>query len=70
MYPIIPYKDCIKAIKEGHTKAEAAHMHGLNIDTVYNFTRGIEGHRLQGNHIISIFIFSHMSSIYTKIIYI
>ncbi len=44
----------IKAIKGGYTKAEAAQMHGLNIGTVYNFTRDveIEGHRSQGNHIV------------------
>ena len=42
----------IKAVKEGHTKAEAAQMHGLNIGTVYQFTRGIEGYRSQGNHFI------------------
>lgn len=42
----------IKAIKEGYTKAEAAQMYNLNIGTVYNLTRGLEGHRAQGNHII------------------
>ncbi|MCK5030624.1 MAG: Hin recombinase [Thermoplasmatales archaeon] len=43
----------IKAIQQGHTKAEAAQLYGLNIGTVYNFTKGIaEGHRTQGNHIV------------------
>jgi len=42
----------IKAIKEGCTKAEAAHMYGLNFGTVYMFTKGIPGHKRQGNHII------------------
>ena len=44
----------IKAIKQGYTKAEAAQLYGLNIGTVYNFTRelGIKGDRAQGNHII------------------
>jgi transposase len=42
----------IKAIKEGHTKAEAAQRYGLNIGTVYTFTRGIEGDRSQGNHVL------------------
>jgi len=44
----------IKAIKDGHTKAEAAQLYDLNIGTVYNLTRGlgIEGHRGQGNHIV------------------
>ena len=41
-----------KAIKGGRTKAEAAQMYGLNIGTVCNFTRSIEGHRSQGNHIV------------------
>ncbi|MCK4365404.1 MAG: Hin recombinase [Thermoplasmatales archaeon] len=42
----------IQAIKNGHTKAEAAQLCGLNIGTVYNLTRGMEGYRSQGNHII------------------
>ncbi len=42
----------IEAIKEGHTKAEAAQRYGLNIGTVSNFTRELKGHRLQGNHIL------------------
>lgn len=42
----------VKAIKEGHTKAEAAQLCGLNIGTVYNLTKGIEGYRSQGNHIV------------------
>jgi len=42
----------IKAIQNGHTKAEAAQMYDLNIGTVYNLTRGIEGYKSQGNHIV------------------
>ena len=42
----------VKAIKNGYTKAEAAQIYGLNIGTVYNLTRGIEGYRSQGNHIL------------------
>jgi len=42
----------IKKIKQGYTKAEAAQLFGLNIGTVYNFTRGINGHEAQGNHIV------------------
>lgn len=42
----------IKAIRQGYTKAEAAQLYGLNIGTVYNFTRGINGHGAQGNHIV------------------
>ena len=48
--PVETKNKVIKAIKEGHTKAEAAQMYGLNIGTVYNFTNGIEGYRSQGNH--------------------
>ena len=52
--PIDVKNEVIKAIKEGSTKAEAAQMYGLNIGTVYNFTRDveIEGYRTQGNHIV------------------
>ncbi|MCK4364440.1 MAG: Hin recombinase [Thermoplasmatales archaeon] len=50
--PIETRNKVVKAIKEGHTKAEAAQLCGLNIGTVYNLTRGIEGYRSQGNHII------------------
>lgn len=42
----------IQAIKNGNTKAEAAQLYGLNIGTVYNLTRGIEGYKSQGNHIV------------------
>jgi len=42
----------IKAIKQGYTKAEAAQLYGLNIGTVYNFTRNIEGSILQGYHVL------------------
>jgi len=52
--PIETKNKIIKAIKEGHTKAEAAQLFDLNIGTVYNLTRGlgINGHRTQGNHIV------------------
>lgn len=50
--PVETRNKVIKAIKQGHTKAEAAQMYGLNIGTVYNLTRGIEGYKSQGNHII------------------
>jgi len=42
----------IKAIKEGYTKAEAAQLYELNIGTVVNFTKNIQGHSRQGNHIL------------------
>jgi len=50
--PVETKNKVIKAIQNGYTKAEAAQMHGLNIGTVINFTRGINGYRSQGNHII------------------
>lgn len=50
--PIETKNKVIKAIKKGYTKAEAAQMYGLNIGTVINFTRGINGYRSQGNHIL------------------
>ena len=50
--PIETRNKVIKAIKEGHTKAEAAQLYGLNIGTVFNFTRDLEGYRSQGYHII------------------
>ncbi|MCK4365395.1 MAG: helix-turn-helix domain-containing protein [Thermoplasmatales archaeon] len=50
--PVETRNKVIKAIKEGYTKAEAAQLYGLNIGTVYNLTRGIEGYKSQGNHIL------------------
>lgn len=50
--PIETRNKVIKAIREGYTKAEAAQLYDLNIGTVYNLTRGIEGYKSQGNHII------------------
>lgn len=50
--PIDARNKVIKAIQEGYTKAEAAQMYGLNIGTVINFTKVINGHSRQGNHII------------------
>ena len=42
--PVETKNKVIKAIKNGYTKAEAAQMYDLNIGTVINFTRGINGH--------------------------
>jgi len=50
--PLETKNKVIKTIKRGYTKAEAAQLCGLNIGTVYNLTRGMEGYRFQGNHII------------------
>jgi len=41
-----------QAIKEGHTKAEAAEMLELNIGTVYCMTKGIKGYIYQGSHVL------------------
>ena len=50
--PIEIRNKVIKAIQKGYTKAEAAQLYGLNIGTVYNLTKGIEGYRSQGYHIL------------------
>ena len=50
--PLETRNKIITAVKKGYTKAEAAELYGMNIGTVYNLTRGIEGNRSQGNHII------------------
>ena len=50
--PVETKNKVIKAIQNGYTKAEATQMYGLNIGTVINFTRGINGYRSQRNHII------------------
>jgi len=50
--PIETKNKVIKAIQNGFTKAEAAQMYDLNIGTVINFTRNLNGYRSQGNHII------------------
>lgn len=50
--PVETRNKVIEAIKQGYTKAEAAQMYDLNIGTVYNLTRGIEGYKSQGNHIL------------------
>jgi transposase len=52
LIPVETKKKVIKAIKQGHSKAEAGNMYGVNIDTVYSFTRNLTGHRSQGNHIV------------------
>jgi len=50
--PVETKNKVIKAIQNGYTKAEAAQMYNLNIGTVINFTRNLNGYRSQGNHII------------------
>ena len=42
----------IKKIKEGYSKAEAAQMYDVPINTVLGFTKGMPGHKAEGNHIV------------------
>jgi hypothetical protein len=42
----------IKKIKEGYGKAEAAQMYGIPVNTVLWFTKGMPGHKSEGDHII------------------
>jgi hypothetical protein len=50
--PVETKNKVIKAIKNGYTKAEAAEIYTLNIGTVVNFTRHLQGHHRQGYPII------------------
>jgi len=42
----------IKKIKEGYSKAEAAQMYNVPVNTVLCFTKGMKGYKIAGNHII------------------
>ncbi|EMR73377.1 Helix-turn-helix domain protein [Thermoplasmatales archaeon SCGC AB-539-N05] len=42
----------IRKIKEGYSKAEAAQRYGVPVNTVLGFTKGLPGHKAEGNHII------------------
>jgi len=42
----------IKKIKGGYSKAEAAQMYNVPINTVIGFTKGMPGHKAEGNHIV------------------
>ena len=50
--PIETKNKIIKKIKEGYSKAEAAQMYYVPINTVIGFTKGIPGHKAEGNHIV------------------
>lgn len=42
----------LKKIKEGYSKAETAQMYDVPVNTVLGFTKGMPGHKSEGNHII------------------
>jgi len=50
--PVEVKNNIIKKIKEGYSKAEAAQMYGVPVNTVLGFTKGLPGHKSEGNHII------------------
>ncbi len=50
--PLETKNKIIKKIKEGYTKAEAAQMYNIPINTVMGFTKGMLGYKSEGYHII------------------
>lgn len=42
----------VKKIQEGFTKAEAAQMYGIPVNTVLGFTKGLRSGKTEGNHFI------------------
>lgn len=50
--PIEVKNKVIKKIKEGYSKAEAAQMYNVPVNTVLGFTKGLPGHKAEGNHIV------------------
>ena len=50
--PIEVKNKVIQKIKEGYSKAEAAQMYNVPVNTVLGFTKGLPGHKAEGNHII------------------
>ena len=50
--PVETKNNVIKAKQNSYTKAESSQIYSLNIGTVINFTRNLNGHRSQSNHII------------------
>ena len=49
--PIETKNKIIKKIKECYSKAEAAQIYDVPINTVIGFTKGMPGHKAEGNHI-------------------
>jgi len=50
--PIETKNKIIQKIKEGYSKAEAGQMYNIPVNTVLGFTKGMAGHKSEGNHII------------------
>ena len=50
--PVEIKNNVIQKIKEGYSKAEAAQMYDVPVNTVLGFTKGMQGHKAEGNHII------------------
>lgn len=50
--PLETKNNIIKKIKEGYTKAEAAQMYNVPVNTVLGFTKGLPSGKSEGNHII------------------
>jgi Helix-turn-helix domain len=50
--PLKTKNNIIKKIKEGYTKAEAAQMYDVPVNTVLGFTTGLPSGKSEGNHII------------------
>ena len=50
--PIDIKNKIIKKIKEGYSKAEAVQMYDIPVNTVLGFTKGLPGHKSEGNHIL------------------
>ncbi len=50
--PLETRNNIIKKIQEGYTKAEAAQMYGIPVNTVLGFTKGLRSGKSEGNHFI------------------
>jgi|GEM_PF-2469870 len=52
LVPIETRNNIIKKIQEGYTKAEAAQMYSIPVNTVLGFTKGLPSSKSEGNHFI------------------
>jgi len=50
--PIEVKNKVLQKINEGYSKAEAAQMYDVPVNTVLGFTKGLPRHKSEGNHII------------------
>jgi len=50
--PVEIKNNIIKKINEGYSKAEATQMYNVPVNTVLGFTKGMPGHKSEGNHIL------------------